>query len=131
MPHFHARFNDEEEASYAIGTGDLLAGELKDNRHKAVSLWRETRVEQLMQSWAVAQAGGKPLKIAANIAMPGHAGSAKGAVGRLAMMELDEFVHRIKSTAASQGIPISSEIVAACTHLSDAIYEIAKQMCDE
>lgn len=138
MPHFHARFNSDEEAVYAIETGDCLAGQLKPACHKAVKAWQASRVEALMKAWKTAQDGRQPRKIAAAIkevldvadASDEAPARTRDGVGQLVTMEVDVFVNRIRKIALEQGLGSKSEIAVVCDHVSDQIYDLGKQLCE-
>lgn len=137
-PHFHARFNDEEEAVYAIENGSVLSGKLKPARHKAVVEWYSTRKDKLTAAWDTAQRGQQPYKIAASAASFRGEGSASAtlppgtasAVGQIVMMELDVFINRVKQIAKDQSLGSDAEIHGICNNLSDEIYSIAQRLCD-
>ena len=63
QPHFHARINDEYEASYAMDTNVRLAGELPSHLEREVIDWAQSKRQELMRSWHEAAAGHHPAKI--------------------------------------------------------------------
>lgn len=62
LPHVHARYA-EFEAVFAIGTGDLLDGELPRRQQRLVQAWIELRREELLADWALAVKGEEMFKI--------------------------------------------------------------------
>lgn len=62
IPHFHARYG-EYQATYAIATGDVLAGSLPRVQHRVVQAWVELRRSELEVAWVVLVSGRSPRKI--------------------------------------------------------------------
>lgn len=54
-PHFHARYG-EFEAKIAIGSGDLIAGQLPGRALRLVREWAEQHHGELQVDWEYAQA---------------------------------------------------------------------------
>jgi len=50
-------------AVYSIPNGDLLAGELPQNKHKLVVAWIEIHQEDLLAGWDLVVTGKKPFSI--------------------------------------------------------------------
>lgn len=55
-PHIHAIYSDQE-AVLEIPSGEMLAGELKNNKLKLVEAWIEIHKEELMTNWELASKG--------------------------------------------------------------------------
>lgn len=62
QPHFHAYYQDDQ-AVYAIGTLQLLAGELPVRQQRLVEAWAEIHAEELSAAWNRLQTGQLPDKI--------------------------------------------------------------------
>lgn len=62
MPHIHVQYS-EYEATYAIESGELLAGELPKKQARLVEAWIEIRKEDLLADWQLAVNGEMPFKI--------------------------------------------------------------------
>ena len=62
-PHFHARINEDLNASYAIDPVECLEGELPRHLHAEILQWARTRRTELLSSWYEAAAGRRPLKM--------------------------------------------------------------------
>ena len=59
-PHFHARYGGEE-AFIAIGSLDVLHGDIPSRAHELVCEWAMTHHDELMENWARAR-DRKPLR---------------------------------------------------------------------
>jgi len=62
LPHIHVRYQDDE-AVYAIETGELLAGSVPPSKARLVQAWIEIRREGLMADWQLAVSGQQLHKI--------------------------------------------------------------------
>lgn len=62
LPHIHVKYA-EFNASIAIESGDLLAGEMPRKQMRLVQAWIELRRDELMADWELAQGGEMPFKI--------------------------------------------------------------------
>ncbi len=62
LPHIHADYQNQVGV-YSIPDGDLLAGELPQNKHKLVVAWIEIHKEDLLADWELAVNGRKPFVI--------------------------------------------------------------------
>ncbi|MBI5865844.1 MAG: DUF4160 domain-containing protein [Planctomycetes bacterium] len=133
-PHFHARFNEEEEAVYAIESGEVLAGQLKRSRNQAVLEWRSTRVEQLLEAWQMAQRGEQPIKIAASLGnesgQPSPAIATLSGVAQIVMMEIDGFMRGIGQIAQNQNLGSSTQIDGACKCIGEQVFDLMARICD-
>jgi hypothetical protein len=56
LPHIHVKYQGTD-AVFAIETGDVLEGELPNNKRKLVEAWIEIHKEDLMADWSLAIAG--------------------------------------------------------------------------
>lgn len=56
LPHIHAEYSGNL-AVYAIETGEVLAGNIPNNKHKLVVAWIEIHKESLMADWHLAIQG--------------------------------------------------------------------------
>lgn len=56
LPHVHVK-HAEEEAVFAIVSGEILEGVLKPNKTKLVQAWMEIHQEELMADWELASHG--------------------------------------------------------------------------
>ena len=59
VPHFHARYGDEE-AVIAAETGDVLGGGLSARQMRLVNEWAELHRDELLEAWARASSGEHP-----------------------------------------------------------------------
>ena len=55
-PHLHARYA-EQEASFSVPEGNLLAGSLPLRQRRLVEAWIEIHQEELLANWERANAG--------------------------------------------------------------------------
>lgn len=62
IPHIHVKYQDQE-AVFAIPTGDILEGSLKPNKYKLVQAWIEIHQDDLLADWELASAGESVFKI--------------------------------------------------------------------
>ena len=62
LPHIHVRYA-EFNASIAIETGDVLAGDFSNRQLKLVQAWVEIHKDELMANWSLAVEGNSPFKI--------------------------------------------------------------------
>ncbi|TMK38517.1 MAG: DUF4160 domain-containing protein [Actinobacteria bacterium] len=62
VPHFHARYG-EHRATFAIGTGAQLDGDLPVRAARFVREWLELHRDELMQNWDLARRGSPPRPI--------------------------------------------------------------------
>jgi hypothetical protein len=62
QPHIHLKYQDQE-AVYAIETGELLSGTLPVNKMRLVAAWIEIHREELMADWDLAVSGETIFKI--------------------------------------------------------------------
>jgi len=62
LPHIHTRYQGKK-ASIAIGTGELLDGEIPPAKLRLVQAWIEIHRESLMADWELAINNELPLKI--------------------------------------------------------------------
>ena len=56
LPHVHVKYQ-QLEAVFSIETGEVLEGELPNNKRKLVEAWIEIHKEDLMADWSLAIAG--------------------------------------------------------------------------
>ncbi len=63
VPHFHARYG-EYQATFAIETGDLLAGSLPRSQVRLIQGWVELRRGELMDDWTLLKQGRAPHRVA-------------------------------------------------------------------
>lgn len=61
-PHIHVKYA-ENEAVISIPNGNILEGNLPNNKLKLVLAWIEIHKEDLMQNWELAVNGEKPFRI--------------------------------------------------------------------
>ena len=61
-PHFHARYS-AQHATFAIESGDVLAGVLPKAQLRLVQAWVELRRSELTGNWQLLIVGGLPNKI--------------------------------------------------------------------
>ena len=62
LPHIHVKYN-EFEAVFTIPDGDLLEGNLPNNKIKLIKAWVEIHQEDLMADWSLAVKGQPIFKI--------------------------------------------------------------------
>lgn len=62
MPYIHVKYQ-ENEAVVSIPDGELLEGQLPNNKLKLVMAWIEIHREELMANWELASKGENPYKI--------------------------------------------------------------------
>jgi hypothetical protein len=62
LPHIHVKYN-EDEAVFAIETGELIEGKLPNSKRKLVEAWMEIHREDLKADWQLASQGQKPFPI--------------------------------------------------------------------
>lgn len=62
LPHIHAEYQGQV-GIYSIETGEVLAGDLPNNKHKLVVAWIEIHKEDLKADWELAVNGKKPFPI--------------------------------------------------------------------
>lgn len=60
IPHLHAYYQDDQ-ATYRIDTGDLLAGSLPRGQQRLVEAWIELYRDELLEDWRRVEAG-QPIK---------------------------------------------------------------------
>ena len=58
LPHIHVKYQ-EFEAVFSIPNGDLIDGDLPNNKSKLVVAWIELHKDELMADWALAISGQK------------------------------------------------------------------------
>ena len=63
LPHIHVRYQ-EHEAVLTIPDGDLIAGEIPQNKLRLVQAWIEIHKEDLMADWELASSGQEILCVA-------------------------------------------------------------------
>ena len=56
LPHIHAKYQDQE-AVFAITTGEILEGDLKPAKQKLVQAWIEIHRDELLADWELANSG--------------------------------------------------------------------------
>ncbi len=56
LPHIHVRYQDQE-AVLAIGSGELLEGQLKTGKLRLVQAWIEIHRDELLADWELASQG--------------------------------------------------------------------------
>jgi hypothetical protein len=61
-PHIHARFQGQQ-ASFSIGDGAVLAGEIPSAKERLVQAWIEIHREALLANWDLAVQGQAPFAI--------------------------------------------------------------------
>jgi Domain of unknown function (DUF4160) len=62
LPHIHVFYGDEE-AIFEIPDGNLIDGDLPNNKLKLIAAWIEIHKEDLMANWKLAVAGQQIYKI--------------------------------------------------------------------
>ena len=62
LPHIHVRYQDTE-AVFSIPDGNILEGEIQDNKRKLVEAWIEIHKEDLMANWELAVNGNNIFQI--------------------------------------------------------------------
>ncbi len=62
LPHIHVEYN-EFNAVLAISNGEILAGNLSNNKLKLVEAWIEIHKDELMADWKLAIEGQQLFKI--------------------------------------------------------------------
>ena len=62
LPHIHVAYADFS-AVFSLPDGELLDGNLPNNKTKLVLAWIELRQEELMADWRLAVTGNKVFKI--------------------------------------------------------------------
>jgi hypothetical protein len=62
MPHIHAKYQDEESV-FNILTGEILEGNLKQNKVRLVQAWIEIHKDELLADWELASNGEAIFKI--------------------------------------------------------------------
>jgi hypothetical protein len=62
LPHIHVSYSDYS-AVFGLPNGELLEGELPNNKTKLVLAWIELRQEELMADWQLAVTGNKVFRI--------------------------------------------------------------------
>ncbi len=62
LPHIHVRYQ-ETEAVFSIPDGNILEGEIKNNKRKLVEAWIEIHKEDLMANWELAVSGSNIFQI--------------------------------------------------------------------
>lgn len=61
-PHFHAYYQDHT-VTIAVDSIETLAGSFPSRQRRLVEAWAELHQEELLQDWALLQAGLPPRKI--------------------------------------------------------------------
>jgi len=56
LPHIHVKYQ-EMEAVFSINNGEILEGELPNNKRKLVEAWIEIHKEDLLADWSLAISG--------------------------------------------------------------------------
>lgn len=62
LPHIHARYQGQE-ASFSIGEGTVLSGEIPRSKTRLVQAWIEIHRDALFADWALAVNGELPFPI--------------------------------------------------------------------
>ncbi len=62
LPHIHARYQGQE-ASFAIGDGAVLSGEIPRSKTRLVQAWIEIHRDALVADWVLAVNGEPPFQI--------------------------------------------------------------------
>lgn len=62
MPHIHVKYQ-ENEVVVDILSGEILEGEIPQNKMKLLQAWIELHKEELAADWALAVNGEQPYKI--------------------------------------------------------------------
>jgi hypothetical protein len=62
LPHIHVKYQ-EMEAVFSIDSGEIIEGELPNNKRKLVEAWIEIHKEDLIADWSLAIAGQNIFKI--------------------------------------------------------------------
>ena len=63
QPHFHASYQNQV-AIYAIGTLELIGGDLPTKQRRLVEAWAELHQGELLENWERLQSGQHPYKVA-------------------------------------------------------------------
>jgi hypothetical protein len=61
-PHIHARYQ-EDEVIVAIPDGEILDGNIPNNKMKLLQAWIELHKDELIADWELALSGQQPYKI--------------------------------------------------------------------
>ncbi len=62
LPHLHAKYQDQE-ASFSILDGSILAGEIPQSKSRLVQAWIEIHRDSLLANWELAVNGLTPYAI--------------------------------------------------------------------
>ena len=62
LPHIHVKFQDDE-AVISIPDGQILEGQIPNNKMRLVLAWIEIHKDELMADWDLASKGENPYKI--------------------------------------------------------------------
>ena len=62
LPHIHAQYQGEESV-FDIITGEILEGNLRNQKVKLVQAWIEIHKEELLADWELSSKGETPFKI--------------------------------------------------------------------
>ena len=62
VPHIHATYQ-EHKCVFAIETGEIIAGEIPNNKSRLVQAWIEIHRDELMANWTLAIAGDELFRI--------------------------------------------------------------------
>lgn len=62
LPHIHVKFQGDE-AVVGIPGGEILEGQIPNNKMRLVLAWVEIHKDELMADWDLASRGDKPYKI--------------------------------------------------------------------
>jgi len=62
LPHIHVKFQDDE-AVISIPDGQILEGQIPNNKMRLVLAWIEIHKDELMADWDLASRGENPYKI--------------------------------------------------------------------
>jgi hypothetical protein len=62
LPHIHVRYQGQE-AVFSIPDGQLIDGEIPQNKSRLVQAWIEIHKEDLMADWELASSGHEIFKI--------------------------------------------------------------------
>jgi hypothetical protein len=62
LPHIHAKYQ-ENEVVVSIPDGEILGGEIPQNKMKLLQAWIELHKEELAADWVLAVNGEQPYKI--------------------------------------------------------------------
>ena len=63
VPHIHATYQ-EHKCVFSIETGEIIAGEIPNNKSRLVQAWIEIHRDELMANWTLATAGDELFRIA-------------------------------------------------------------------